>query len=172
MNPIKAKIWWKEKTTVRNLLPTPSNIPKLNLKRQTQPQCTRAICWQSYLVATSAINLMNFQWGMELQGTSFSKWGHSGYPLKKKKARLQISSFQKFLEWWWKSLSHVQLSVTPWAVCSLPGSSVHGILQTRILEWVAIPFSRVSSQPRDQTQVSLIAGRSFTSWATREARKQ
>ena len=38
--------------------------------------------------------------------------------------------------------------------CSLPGSSVHGILQAKILEWVAVPFSKESSQPRDQTQVS------------------
>ena len=53
--------------------------------------------------------------------------------------------------------------------CNLPGSSVHGVLQARILEWVAIPFSRGSSQPRDQTWVSCIAGRSFTIWATREA---
>ena len=52
---------------------------------------------------------------------------------------------------------------------SLPGSSVHGIRQARILEWVAISLSRVSSQPRDQTQVSLIAGRFFTVWAIREA---
>ena len=53
--------------------------------------------------------------------------------------------------------------------CSLPGSSVHGILQARILEWVAISFSRGSSQPRDRTRVSCIAGRFFfTSWATRE----
>ena len=42
--------------------------------------------------------------------------------------------------------------------CSLPGSSVMGILQARILEWVAMPSSRVSSQPRDQTEVSHIAG--------------
>ena len=47
--------------------------------------------------------------------------------------------------------------------------TVHGILQARILEWVAFPFSRASSQPRDQTQVSHIAGRFFISWATREA---
>ena len=53
--------------------------------------------------------------------------------------------------------------------CSPPGSSVHGNLQARILEWVAIPFSRGSSQPRDQTQVSHSAGRFFTIWATREA---
>ena len=47
--------------------------------------------------------------------------------------------------------------------------AVHGILQARILEWVAFPFSRGSSQPRDQTQVSHIAGGFFTIWATREA---
>ena len=45
--------------------------------------------------------------------------------------------------------------------CSPPGSSVHGILQARILEWVAISFSRGSSRPRDRTQVSCIAGRCF-----------
>ena len=49
--------------------------------------------------------------------------------------------------------------------------SVYGILQARILKWVAIPFSRGSSQPRDRTQVSHIAGRFFTSWATREAQE-
>ena len=45
---------------------------------------------------------------------------------------------------------------------SLPGSSVHGILQARILEWVAIPFCKGSSQSRDKTQVSHFAGRFFT----------
>ena len=45
--------------------------------------------------------------------------------------------------------------------CNLPGSSTHGIFQASILEGVAIPFSRGSSQPRDHTQVSLIAGRFF-----------
>ena len=53
--------------------------------------------------------------------------------------------------------------------CSPPGSSVHGILQVRMLEWVAISFSRGSSQSRDQTQVFCIAGRLFTVWATRES---
>ena len=47
--------------------------------------------------------------------------------------------------------------------------TVHGILQARILEWVAFPFSRESSQPRDQTQASWIAGGFFTRWATSEA---
>ena len=61
----------------------------------------------------------------------------------------------------WKSLSRVQLFATPWTV-------ILGILQARILEWVAFPFSRVSFQPRDQTQFSHIIGRFFTSLATRK----
>ena len=59
-------------------------------------------------------------------------------------------------------------SLQPWPAlcdpvdCSPPGSSVRGILQARMLEWVAMPFSRGSSWPRDQTWVSCIAGRFFT----------
>ena len=52
--------------------------------------------------------------------------------------------------------------------CSLLSSSVHGIPQARILEWVDIPFFRGSSWPRDRTRISYIAGRSFTVWVTRE----
>ena len=69
-----------------------------------------------------------------------------------------------------KSLSHVWLFASPMD-CSLPGSSAHEIFQARILEWISISFSRGSSRPRHQTQVSHIAGRRFTVWATRE-RKQ
>ena len=69
-----------------------------------------------------------------------------------------------------ESVSHsvVSYSLQLHGPYSLPGSSVHGILQT-ILEWVAIPLSRGSSPPRDRTQVSCIADRLFTVWATREA---
>ena len=70
-------------------------------------------------------------------------------------------SFQ-FHSWKWKcsSLSHVWL----WdpVDCSSPGSSVHGVLQARILEWVAMPSSRGSSWPKDWTRVSCIAGGFFT----------
>ena len=52
---------------------------------------------------------------------------------------------------------------------SRPSSSVHGVLLARILEWVAIPFSRRSSRPKDWTQVSHIAGRVFTVWTTRKS---
>ena len=52
--------------------------------------------------------------------------------------------------------------------CSRPGSSIHGILQARVLEWVAISFRRGSSRPRNWTRVSCLVGRFFTNWATRE----
>ena len=53
--------------------------------------------------------------------------------------------------------------------CSPPGSSIHGILQSRILEWVVIFFSRGSFWPKDPTQVSWITSRFFTVWVTKEA---
>ena len=87
-----------------------------------------------------------------------------------------------------KSLSHVQLFVTPWTVdCQAPPSlgfsrqeywselpypwpqGLYRIFQARILEWADIPFSKGPSQPRDWTQVSCIAGDFFTSWVIREA---
>ena len=55
---------------------------------------------------------------------------------------------------------------------SLPGSSVHEIFQARVLEWVAISFSRGSSQPRDRTQFSHLVDRRFTVWATRSLQYQ
>ena len=58
-------------------------------------------------------------------------------------------------------------SVTPWTVARQAPLPIE-ILQARILEWVVMPSSRGSSQPRDQTQVSCIAGKFFTSWAIRE----
>ena len=91
--------------------------------------------------------------------------------------------------WWWRSLTFLRVllrcqsslsvivcvsrsvvsnSGTPWTVTHQAPLSM-GFLQARILEWVAIPFSRGSSQPRDQTRVSRFAGRFFTIWAIREA---
>ena len=54
-------------------------------------------------------------------------------------------------------------------LCYPMDCTVHGILQARMLEWAAVPFSRGSSQPRNTTQISHFAGGFFTSWATREA---
>ena len=71
-----------------------------------------------------------------------------------------------------KKLSEVKVAQSCLTLCnpmgySPPGSSVHEIFQARVLEWVAIPFSRGSSWPRDWIWISGIAGRYFTSWATR-----
>ena len=63
--------------------------------------------------------------------------------------------------WKWKWVTQSCLTL-----CNPTDCIVHGVLQARILEWVALPFSRGSSQPRDPTQVSCIAGGFFTSWAT------
>ena len=96
----------------------------------------------------------------------------------------------KFEEWWWwlhnyyfcqngvfflknlccaKSLQSCPTRCNPMNSNSPQGSSVHGFLQARILEWVPIPFSRGSSRPWDQTRVTCIAGGFFTICATRDA---
>ena len=77
---------------------------------------------------------------------------------------------------WWDTLHSywfglvAKLCPTLWDPmdCRLPGSSVHGILQVRILEWVAMPSSRESSRSRDRTQLACVAGRFFTNWTTWE----
>ena len=78
---------------------------------------------------------------------------------------------ERKLSWAWTWVKDAQSCLTLFEPMdySLPGSSVHGILQAWILEWVAIPFSRGSSQPRNWTWVFCTAGRFFTIWATREA---
>ena len=70
--------------------------------------------------------------------------------------------------WKFYSLCHVQLFSTLWTVVC-QGSSVSEIPQARILAWVANPFSRESSQPRNRTLMSHVAGRFFTLWTNREA---
>ena len=68
----------------------------------------------------------------------------------------------------WSEVKAAQLCST---LCDPMDYTVREILQARTLEWVAFPFFRGSSQSRDRTQVSRIAGRFFTSWATREAQR-
>ena len=93
------------------------------------------------------------------RGCEEKKWHTHGY---------------KALCWFYKWPTSL-IDVVPFFLCPLfilydpMDYTVHGILQPRLLEWVAFPFSRGSSQPRDQTQVSHIAGGFFTSWTTREA---
>ena len=69
------------------------------------------------------------------------------------------------MNWWWFFTKSCPTLATPWTVCSPPSSSVHGIFQARILEWVDISFSRRSSQRRNRIWFSCIAGRFFNNWA-------
>ena len=77
-------------------------------------------------------------------------------------------SWSEVLEWGAITFSGSEIKWMS-TLCNPMNYTVHGILQARILEWAAFPFSRGSSQPRDQTQVSHIVGGFFTNWATREA---
>ena len=99
-------------------------------------------------------------------------WWASVYGVAQSRTRLKQLSSSSSSHWIFKLLGHVIWKVKVLVAqlcltlcyrmdCSPPGSSVHRILQTRILEWVAIPFSRGSSQLRDQTWVSCIADRFF-----------
>ena len=72
--------------------------------------------------------------------------------------------------WWLALVAQLYPTICDPMDLSPPGSSVHGIFQAGILEWVAISFSRGTSWPRDRTWVSYTAGRFFTIWAPREAR--
>ena len=69
------------------------------------------------------------------------------------------------IKWKWSEVAQLCVTLCDPMDCSLPGSSIHGIFQARVLEWVAITFSRESSWSSNQTQVSCIVGRRFTIWA-------
>ena len=73
--------------------------------------------------------------------------------------------------WYFDLLVKMTVVQSCLTLCNPMAYTVHGILQARILEWVAVSFSKGSSQPRDQTQVSHIAVKFFTSWATRSHQK-
>ena len=94
--------------------------------------------------------------GKEMQKGKMAVWGG-----------LTKSSEKKRSEKWSEVTQSCPTLCNP-VDCSPSGSSAHGILQARILKWVAISFSRGSSWPRDRTQVSCIAGRRFNLWATRD----
>ena len=82
---------------------------------------------------------------------------------------LNFSSLGCWCDGLWKWKVKVKVTQSCLTLFDPMDCIVHGILQVRILEWLAFPFSRGSSQPKDWTQVSHIAGRFLTSWATKEA---
>ena len=91
------------------------------------------------------------------------------HPLLSSSPALNLSQHQKESE---SDVTQSCLTLCDPMACSPPGSSIHGIFQARILEWIAIFFARGFFRPRDQTQVFHIAGRLFTHWARRESQHQ
>ena len=85
---------------------------------------------------------------------------------------IKRNTFQSFLVRRMNLKVKVKVTLLCLTLCNSMHYTVHGILQVRILEWVAFPFSRRSSQPKDGTQVSHIPGGFLTSWVTREAHKK
>ena len=146
--------------------------------------CGTFVCPACVLFPTGGLRLMCLASGVFSHSTSGKALSISftlrhKWPIKLNRILLAASSFTYLIL---VLMANTQTSVSPCVLvarscptlfdpleCSLPGSSVHGILQARMLEWVAIPFSRGSSSSRDQTRVFCIAGRFFTIWATREA---
>ena len=105
---------------------------------------------------------------MDMSLSKFRSWWWTGRP-----SVLQSMGQQRVRHNWATELtdnwSEIKVSQSSPTLCDPMNYTVHGILQTRILEWVAIPFSMGFSQPRNLTLVSCIAGGFFTSWDTREA---
>ena len=123
-------------------------IAQMPRKKQWTITLTRLFYFpQTWRYCSSFCSALHFSFKFESM-TAYFSW----YP------KVKVS------EW----LSHVRPFETPWTVA---GQAPLSMEFSRILKWVAIPFSRGSSQPRDRTQVSCISGRFFTTWATREALK-
>ena len=129
--------------------------------------------WYIYIMEFySAIKGMEWVIFRNMDGPrkSQAEWSKS----EREKQTLYINAYMWNLEKWYACVlshfSHVWLFVTPWTV-ALQSPLSMGILQARILEWVAILFSRGSSETRDWTWVSCIAGSFCTVWVVREAQK-
>ena len=135
----------KEGTRKMKLLPgLTSSIPRCSF----QPGHSNSNPWKPY---KNQERLFLYQEAGDLATKQQQQWRGRGW-------RLEC----------WKKVKVAQLCPTLWNPIDY---TVYGILQARILEWVAFPFSRRTSQPRDWTQVSCIAGRFFPSWVTREAQE-
>ena len=140
-------------------------------KREMQTQTHRERLLPRWLCGTICRNAGGAEDVGSIPGSGRSPGGGNGSPL-------QYSCLENPMDrgaWWatqpmkWSEVAQSCPTLCDPMDCSLPGFSVHGIFQVRVLEWVAISFSRRSSWLRDWTQVSCIAGRRFTLWATREA---
>ena len=111
-----------------------------------------------FTLAISCLTTSNLPWFMDLT-----------FQVHLQYCCLQSCKFYFHHQWTSELFSRDRPFAIPWTVAYQSASSTHGIFQAKVLEWVAISFSRGSSWPRDWTQASHITGRLFTVWATREA---
>ena len=146
--------------SVHSFILTPTNGQGRGIVEELQSLNTQEIreVKKCYQVRTTALIIAGkiYQWMLKSVDESL-RWNNTGIVLKMSVYVLVAQSC---------------LTLCDPMDSSPPGSSVHGLLQARTLEWVAIPFSRGSSPPRDRTRVSCIAGRFFTVWVTREAHQR
>ena len=106
-----------------------------------------------------------FRWSSLLLFVLFQMWGHTIACYFISAYCMHFNFLPEFVTFE-SEVAQLCLTLCDPIDCSLPGSSVHGIFQTIVLEWIAISFSKGSSQPRARTQVSHIVDRRFTVWAT------
>ena len=131
------------------------------------------VCWRSVAAVTSHFVFVESEGEWQLSAIRPRTWNSGILPIQCLFSKLR-QSYAPF----WQEVITVIVALLCCEVaqscptlcdpmdCSLPDSSLHRILQARVLEWVAISFSRGSSQPRNQTRVSCILGRRFNLWAT------
>ena len=152
-------------TAVHRVAQSRTRLKWLRMERDTWRTCKFSVA----KIKTSLVSEARLQ--VYCMTLSFST-GYTPY-LRRKEILYSFSVFCGFQEQSWLrgAVSEVKVAQLCPTLCDPMDYTVHRILQARILEQVAFPFSRGSSQPRDQTQVSRIAGGFFTSWATREARE-
>ena len=112
----------------------------------------------TYIFAVNVCNTLNSQ--RRWPGFNLSGQGTRSHMPQLRVRRSQLEILHAATKIWSSQVKVIQLC---WTLYDPMDYTVHGILKARIMEWVALPFSRVSSQPRDRTQVSCIAGRFFTS---------
>ena len=130
--------------------------------------------WKGFpeLSAFYLLHICKVGGGIGVKPTFLIPWFAWHWPDSLTSLKLSFSNWchTTFLQWLnWTEIAQSCRTLCDPMDCSLPGSSIHEIFQARVLEWVAISFSRGSSQPRDRTLVSRITGRRFKLWATREA---
>ena len=148
---MKLKSFCTTKETISNVKRQPSEWEKITANEETDKGLISKIYKQLLQLNSRKINDLIKKWTKDLN------------------RHVSLCFFEK-LHYTWTILK-MKVTQSCLTLSNPMDYTDHGILQARILEWVAVAFSRGSSQPRDRTQVSCIAGGFFTSWATRESQE-